>query len=99
MTVLALSCGSRVRLGVVGGGEERYVLGGHSAVAAGSRFEADSFAVSQRAQSRALESGDVDKDVGGALVRRNDPVALGRVELLDGSGRHGCGASLDGFGW
>ena len=60
-----------------------------TSVAAGLKLEPDFLPLAQRTESRQFDSGDVDESVFRAVLRLDEPVALGRVEPLHGSSWHG----------
>ena len=66
----------------------RELLGGGFAVATGSHLEPHFLPLAQRPESGPFDSGDVDESVLRAVLRLDEPVALGGVEPLDRSSRH-----------
>src|SRR5260221_12225108 len=54
------------------------------------QLEAQLLAFLQAAQAGAFNGGDVDEDVGAAVVGLDESIALLAVEPLHGTGRHCC---------
>ena len=52
------------------------------------QFVADTLALLEAAEAGALDIGNVHEDVGRAVFRLNEAIALGRIEPLDGAERH-----------
>src|SRR5699024_1202138 len=48
-------------------------------------LELDALVLLERLEARALDGGVVDEEVGGTVLRGDEPVALLRVEPLDGA--------------
>src|SRR5699024_1052971 len=62
-------------------------------------LELDLLVLLEGLESTALDGGVVDKDVSGAVLGRDEPVALLRVEPLDGALCHVCRVSFSVLHW